>query len=224
MDNFHYNAAFMRNKSLHAGIPMWNYIWLEANGRGHGVGFYRWQLFVSAAYGSRGIMQWSLSPCANTHACGPKDRWAPFPCLLDKHGQPFKPVFNMARAEHHRMLAMGPRLIQMKSLDVQRLKPAHGAPPIVRFNSSSPLRSISMGAWLLGHFQSPHGDCVMVVNDDPIETKFPSIDLGSAAAVREVDQETGALVSVEDEAPDVAGFQLYFLGGGGRLFCWGSSV
>ena len=41
MDNFHYNAGFMRNKSLHAGIPMWNYIWLESNGHGHGAGFYR---------------------------------------------------------------------------------------------------------------------------------------------------------------------------------------
>lgn len=62
MDNFHYNAAFMRNKSKAAGIPVWNYIWLAANGRGHGVGFYRWQLWVSVAYGSRGVMQWSLSP------------------------------------------------------------------------------------------------------------------------------------------------------------------
>ena len=26
MDLFHYNAAIMRNKSLAAGIPMWNYV------------------------------------------------------------------------------------------------------------------------------------------------------------------------------------------------------
>jgi hypothetical protein len=223
MDNLHYNAGFMRNKSLHAGIPLWNYIWLEANGRGHGAGFYRWQLFVSAAYGSRGIMQWSLSPCGNIHACGPKDRWAPFPCLLDKHGQLFKPVASMARAEHRRLLAMGPLLIQMDSLQVQRHKPSRAA-PIIRV-AGMPLRSITGGAWLLGHFRSPRqGECVMVVNDDPINTAFPSIDLGAAAAVREVDQESGALVAVEDEAPDVAGFQLFWDEGGGRLFCWGNST
>ena len=31
-DNMHYNLAFHRNKSLAAGIPMWNYIWLSSNG------------------------------------------------------------------------------------------------------------------------------------------------------------------------------------------------
>ena len=78
-------------------------------------------------------------------------------------------------------------------------------------------------AWLLGHFRSPqHGECVMVVNDDPVNTAFPTIDLGAAAVVREVDQESGALLTVVDEAPDVAGFQLFWDEGGGRLFCWGS--
>jgi len=220
MDNFHYNGAFMRNKSLHAGIPMWNYIWLESNGFGHGPGFYRWQLFVSAAYGSRGIMQWSVSPCGNIHACGPKDRWAPYPCLLDKHGQLFKPVANMARREHHRILALGPLLLQMDSLQVQRYK-HNSSTPIIKPPAGMPLQSITGGAWLLGHFRSPqHGECVMVVNDDPVNTAFPTVNLGLAAAVREADQESGALVAVADEAPDVAGFQLFWDEGGGRLFCW----
>jgi hypothetical protein len=227
MDNFHYNAAFMRNKSLHAGIPLWNYIWLEANGRGHGAGFYRWQLFVSAAYGSRGIMQWSLSPCGRIRECGPKDRWAPFPCLLDKHGQLFKPVASMAVREHRRLVAMGPLLIRMDSLQVQRHKHSRTT-PVIKV-AGMPLQSISGGAWLLGHFRSPqHGECVMIVNDDPINTAFPSINLGDgggggrAAVVHEVDQESGSLVTVVDEAPDVAGFQLFWDEGGGRLFCWGN--
>ena len=55
-------------------------------------------------------MQWSVSPCGNIHACGPKDRWAPYPCLLDKHGAPFKPVYNMARTEHNKLVALGPLL------------------------------------------------------------------------------------------------------------------
>ena len=50
MDTFHYNLDLMRNKSLGAGIPLWTYIWLSSNGRGHGVGFYRWQLFISAGF------------------------------------------------------------------------------------------------------------------------------------------------------------------------------
>ena len=89
-----------------------------------------------------------------------------------------------------------------------------------------PLRSISTGAWLLGHFRRSTGggsDCVMVVNDDPSNTAFPSIDLGAGA--REVSQETGALEAapVANEAPDVAGFHLFFAEGSARLFCWSNS-
>ena len=218
----------MRNKSLAAKIPLWTYIWLNSNGRGHGAGFYRWQLFIAAAHGARGIMQWSLSPCANIHACGPKDRWAPYPCLLDKHGNQFKPVADMARVEHEKLLALGPVLLEMSSVRVLRITEQHGEKPIMVVEGM-PLRSISTGAWLLGHFRRSNsgggggGDCVMVVNDDPSNTAFPSIDLGVGA--REVSQETGALepAPVANEAPDVAGFHLFFAEGSARLFCWSNS-
>ena len=56
---------------------------------------------------------------------------------------------------------------------------------------------------------------------------FPAIDLGAPAggsvAVREVDQESGELVPVSTEAPDVAGFHLFFFEGDGRLFCWNTT-
>lgn len=42
-------------------------------------------------------------------------------------------------------------------------------------------------------------------------------------AVREVDQESGELVPVSTEAPDVAGFHLFFFEGDGRLFCWNTT-
>jgi hypothetical protein len=215
----------MRNKSLAAKIPLWTYIWLNSNGRGHGAGFYRWQLFIAAAHGARGIMQWSLSPCGNIHACGPKDRWAPYPCLLDKHGNQFKPVADMARVEHEKILALGPLLLEMSSVQVLRITEQHGEKPITVVEGM-PLRSISTGAWLLGHFRRSTGggsDCVMVVNDDPSNTAFPSIDLGAGA--REVSQETGALEAapVANEAPDVAGFHLFFAEGSARLFCWSNS-
>ena len=65
-------------------------------------------------------------------------------------------------------------------------------------------------------------ECVLIVNDDPINTVFPSVNLGvgGGVTVQEVDQTTGGLVDVDDDAPDVAGFQLYFLEGEGRMFCW----
>ena len=215
----------MRNKSQAAKIPLWTYIWLNSNGRGHGAGFYRWQLFIAAAHGARGIMQWSLSPCANTHACGPKDRWAPYPCLLDKHGNAFPPVADMARVEHFKLLNLSKVLFEMSSVQVLRTVPHAGEKPITVV-AGMPLRSISAGSWLLGHFRhnSGGGDCVMVVNDDPSGTAFPSIDLGAGA--REVSQETGALevASVANDAPDVAGFHLFFTEGSARLFCYSNSA
>ena len=121
-----------------------------------------------------------------------------------------------------------------------------------------PLRSISPGAWLLGHFRrnGGGGDCVMVVNDDPSSTAFPSLDLSAGAhlvsyqdchivllltfpivpglphvvahtaGAREVSQETGELgaVAVPNDAPDVAGFHLFFAEGSARLFCWSNST
>ena len=206
MDNMHYNLALHRNKSLAHGIPMWNYVWLSSNGRGHGAGFYRWQLWASVAYGTKGLMQWSISPCGNIHACGPRDRWAPYPCLLDKHGAPFKPVYNMAKAEHDKLVVLGPLLLSLTSQSVLRLAPSRTT-PIVELQGM-PLKSISSGAWVIGHLNRTAGltqgagagfnDCVAVVNDDPINTGFPSIDLGPQGALvaREVDQATGELVSV----------------------------
>ena len=234
MDNMHYNLAVHRNKSLAAGIPMWNYIWLSSNGHGHGAGFYRWQVWASVAYGTKGIMQWSVSPCGNIHACGPKDRWAPYPCLLDKHGAPFKPVYNMARAEHNKLVALGPLLLSLTSQSVVRLAPAR-ATPVVRLEGM-PLKSISTGSWVIGHLNrtaahqhggSAFNDCVVVANDDPINTGFPAIDLGPSTGglvAKEVDQETGELVPVTNDAPDVAGFHLWFQEGGARIFCWGPNT
>ena len=64
----------------------------------------------------------------------------------------------------------------------------------------------------------------MVVTGALVDTAFPRVNVGAAVAVGEVDQESGALVAVADEAPDVAGFQLLWDEGGGRLFCWGNST
>ena len=131
-----------------------------------------------------------------------------------------------------------PLLISLKSQSVIRLAPSR-ATPIVQV-VGMPLKSISTGNWVLGHLNrtagaatSPAGagaaasstfnDCVVVTNDDPINTQFPSIDLGASAtvAVMEVDQETGELVPVTNDAPDVAGFHLWFEEGGARVFCYG---
>ena len=117
----------------------------------------------------------------------------------------------------------------MSSVQVLRITEQHGEKPIAVVEGM-PLRSISTGAWLLGHFRRSGGggggggDCVMVVNDDPSTTAFPSIDLGAGA--HEVSQETGALEAapVANEAPDVAGFHLFFAEGSARLFCYSNST
>ena len=84
---------------------------------------------------------------------------------------------------------------------------------------------------MLGHFIPEAGtaaaaqytDCVMVVNDDPVRTRFALLDFGGVngtAAVREVDESTGELIVLVNDAPDVAGFSLFFMEGASRLFCW----
>jgi len=241
MWEYHQNLAFIRNKSLHAGIPFWNYVWMSANGNGVGAAFYRWELFVAATYGSKGLLQWSLQPCANPRDCGPKSRWVPYPTIMDKYGKAFPPVFDMVRAEHKPWKWLGPKLLEMESLNVSGPWPHHW--PFVI--TGMPIRSISSGCanWLVGHFRTSskvlksrtkkdlasstaaYDDCVMVVNGDPLSTHFATLDLGPAGpgAVREVSQSDGQLVPLVDAAPDVPGFQLFFLEGAGRLLCWSNS-
>ena len=79
-------------------------------------------------------MQWSISPCADTHNCGPKARWAPYPCFLDKHGNPFKPVYNYAKVEHAKFAVIGPLLLQLKSSNVLRIVPSRANPPVIRLD------------------------------------------------------------------------------------------
>jgi hypothetical protein len=241
LDMWHLNLEYLHNKSVQAGVPFWNYVWMSTNGWGLSQGFYRWQLFTSVAYGSKGLLQWSLSPCRSRHDCSSKSRWSPYPSLFDKYGHTFKPIFDMVQAEHKPFAIFGPLLMQMELLTVVRTKSARPAAvagmPVVRISGPEG------GPWLLGHFKDgsktnrsvaqtggqpydtgAYGDCVMVVNDDPTMSRFASIDLVNASLVREVSATDGALVPLTDDAPDVPGFQLFFLEGAGRLLCWSNTT
>jgi hypothetical protein len=184
---------------------------------------------------------WGVFTCVRHHLTGihlnpVKSLKAPYPCLLDKFGAPFKPVYNMARIEHNKLVVLGPLLLSLKSQSVIRLAPSRTTPIVLLVGM--PLKSISTGPWVVGHLNrtatdpadggaaSTFNDCVVVTNDDPINTQFPSIDLGATptVAVKEVDQDTGELVPVTNDAPDVAGFHLWFEEGGARVFCWGAAV
>lgn len=165
-------------------------IWLNSNGIGNSRGFYRWELFVAATYGCKAMMQWSISPCGDVRNCGPKARWAPFPCLLDMHGNPFNPVFNMAQAEHAKIAVLGPILLGMESKTVVRTVPSRNP---TAFPAGTPLRSIGPGGWVVGLFvpkpgfvrdggsddgvPDGYGDCIMITNDNPTRSFFAAVDL-----------------------------------------------
>merc|ERR1712176_218352 len=167
LDMWHLNLQYLHNKSVKAGIPFWNYVWMSTNGWGLSQGFYRWQLFTSVTYGSKGTLQWSLSPCRSERDCSSRSRWVPYPSLFDKYGHTFKPIFDMVQTEHKPFAILGPLLMQMELRAVvrtesQRLETVAGMPVL---SISGP----EGGPWLLGHFQlgsstsGAYSDCVMVV-------------------------------------------------------------
>jgi hypothetical protein len=210
-DGYCQNLEVMREQSLAAGVPFWNFF----NAMPFGPhtdpteAQLRWQINASLAYGAKGVMYF----CYWTPA------GAEFPkggAILRRDGTRTR-HYDEARRLNARLKQLGPTLMQLTSTGVYRVRPKDDPAGVLK---GSPIRSLTPGDYLVGAFRHADGRrAVLLQNYQFAYSAWPTVEFDAlAATVLEVSPVTGKAAPVADASPDMPGLQLPLDAGDARLF------
>ncbi len=205
------NLAAMREASLEAGIPFWNFF----NTMPFGPHFdpteaqLRWQIYSSLAYGAKGVLYF----CYWTPRGG---EFAKGGAIITAEGIRTR-HYDQARRINAELKALGPTLLALTSTGVRRLPRGEPSAPLLE---GSAVASITDGDYLIGEFIHADGRRAVLLNNyDFAYTSWPTVEFAAPLAeVREVDRTTGGERPVLDDSPDMEGLQASLDAGEGRLF------
>jgi len=205
------NLASMREVSLEAGIPFWNFF----NTMPFGPHFdttesqLRWQIYSSLAYGAKGVL----------YFCYWTPRGGEFPkggAIITAEGRRTR-HYDQARRINAELKAMGPTLMALTSTGVRRIQRGDDVAALL---TGSPIASITDGEYLIGEFTHVDGRRAVPLNNyDFAYTSWPTVEfVAPLEQVTEVDRVTGEERAVIDDSPDTDGLQVSLDAGEGRLF------
>lgn len=216
------NLAVMREQSLRAGIPFWNFF----NTMPYGPhtdpteSQMRWQVYTSLAYGAKGLLYF----CYWTPGGGEFPKGG---AILHQDGRPSR-HYDQAKRINTAVKNFGPTLMQLTSTRVIRIAPDTNVAVAL---DGSPIKNIARADvdpphdYLIGVFKHKDGrDAVLLTNYRFAYTAWPTVEFTSPVDhVREIDPATGLEISVIDDSPAMEGIQLSLDSGGGRLFLMSSA-
>ncbi len=213
-DGYCGNVAVMREHSLRAGIPFWNFfnVMPFAFHTDPTTDQLRWQMYASITYGAKGLMYF----CYWTPG-GPKGG-----AIIAQDGRKTRHWWQ-AKLLNAEIKALGPTLMQLTSNKVTRVKPGEEADlsgtGLVRLWRAEPGADPELDL-LVGAFDHADGHrAVMLMNYRYAFTAWPSVEFDVPVdQVLEVDKRTGEAQPVIDDSPDLEGLQLSLDAGEGRLF------
>lgn len=219
-DNYCANLAVMREQSLKAGIPYWNFF----NTMPYGVQTdptedqLRWQIYTTLAYGAKGIMYF----CYYTPGGGEFPKGG---AILLRDGR-LSRHYDQAKRINARVANLGRTLMRLTSTGVLRLRPDDDPAAVL---AGAPIRNVSRADYdppldlLVGVFKHEDGRRAVMLNNYAFAyTAWPTVEFdGDAGSIREVSQETGLEQPVVDDSPDLDGLQVSLDAGEGRLFLMG---
>ncbi len=212
------NLAVMRNHSLKANIPFWNYF----NTMPYGdhtdptESQLRWQINSSLVYGAKGVLYF----CYFT-----PQGWE-FPrggAIIDVNGRKTR-HYAQAQRINAELKNLGPTLMQLTSKDITRVTGMEAAgealakTPVKKivntYTKSTPLDL------QIGTFTNTDGSAAAIIhNYSYTHTAWITIEFNSDhAKVVELDKTTGKEVPLYDESPAMPGLQISFDSGDARLF------
>jgi hypothetical protein len=205
------NLAAMREVSLDAGIPFWNFF----NTMPFGPHFdpteamLRWQIYSSLAYGAKGVLYFCY--------------WTPqgheFPkggAIITSDGRRTR-HYDQARRINREIKSMGPALMRLTSTGVRRLARGQDYGPLLEGSS---IASITDGEYLIGEFVHQDGRRAVLLNNyDYAFTSWPTVTFDAPLErITEVAKTGHGEVPVRDDSPDMEGLQVSLDAGEGRLF------
>lgn len=235
--NYLINLAEVRNTSLSAGKPFWNYFGVGAyfhKGRTHidaTEAEMRWQISMSLTFGARGLLYFYWTQ--NVHKVakdGPE-----WPGIVSGDGDADRPTEHYYQAQrlNAAVMALAPTLMSLRSVAAIVLRATDTkwddeGHPVLR-DSGCSLRNISRADVVVGCFvRSPPvsgwSRAVMLSNYYADATQWPTIQLDvNVSTVMELDQRSGLAVPLVDEVAGLPGMQLGLLAGGRRLLLMGGA-
>lgn len=213
-DKYCQNLAVMRQASLAAGIPFWNFF----NTMPYGPhtdpteAQLRWQIYASVAYGARGVM----------YFCYWTPRGDEFPkggAILTAAGRRTR-HYDEAKRLNAALKQLGPTLMCLTSTRVQRVTRLAGDPSPAGNLEGSSIRAVTEGDFLIGSFRHSDGRrAVLIMNHEFAYSAWPTVEFDAdPSQVLEVSPKTGRAERVRDDSPDMPGLQISLDAGEGRLF------
>jgi len=215
--NYFYNWALIRRYSLQAGIPSWAYIQsAEFGGSGTGISYrrspnaaeIRWQINVSLAYGAKGVQYFTY--------------WTPISTgfvesLVSRDGV-LTPLYTYAKRANNRLKVVGKVLLPLTSESVVHANENPLPKGARAFKADGYIKSVSGSSVILGRFRDPAGGTeryLLVTNRSFANAAQTVLSLsGSVSKVLELDNQTGAFVSVAQQGS----IPLSIAPGGARLY------
>jgi hypothetical protein len=216
-DGYCSNLAVMREESLRAGIPFWNFFNTMPFGphTDPTQDQLRWQIYASLSYGAKGVL----------YFCYYTPRSGEFPkggAIIAADERPTR-HYEQARRLNAELKQLGPTLMQLTSTRVVRVKPDSATSSVLQ---GGPIRNLTRAEYdpkpdyLVGEFRHKDGRrAVLLQNYQFAYTAWPTVEFDAPAeSVVEVDKATGREKPVEDDSPDAKGLQISLDAGEGRLF------
>lgn len=216
-DSYCNNLAVMREQSLAAGIPFWNFF----NTMPYGPhtdpteSQLRWQVYASLAYGAKGVLYF----CYFTPQ---GDEFPKGGAIIAADGTKTR-HYGHAQRLNAELRALAPTLMQLTSTGVYRVTPTDTPAEALKGSGILDLKRDRVdppGDYLVGAFRHKDGRrAVLLQNYRFAYSAWPTVVFDAPLeSVREVSKETGKEAPVRDESPNMPGLQLSLGDSEGRLF------
>jgi hypothetical protein len=211
------NLSVLRNESLRAGIPFWNFF----NTMPYGPqtdpteAQLRWQIYASVAYGAKGVLYF----CYYTPGGGEFPKGV---AIITRDGRKTQ-HYEQAKRLNAELKRLGPTLMKLTSTRTVRIEPDTDIPSVL---AGGPIKNLGKSSedpkpdYLIGEFIHKDGRrAVLLQNYHFAYTAWPTVDFdASADKVVEIDKVSGREISVHDDSPNIEGIQISLDAGEGRLF------
>lgn len=216
------NLETMRKYSVAAGVPFWNFFHcMPFNDRLDPTeAQIRWQINTSLAYGAKGVLYFCYwTPGKGAGGAGEFPRGG---AILTAEGRRTR-HYDEAKRINAELKKIGPFLMQLTSVDVYRLKSTDKGPttrPGALVKSMARVGGDPENEFIVGSLKHADGRRVaIVVNHNHSYTGWATVAFDVPSTdVKELSRETGELVDLVDDSPELKGVQLSFGAGDARVF------
>jgi len=211
------NLEVMRKYSLQHGVPFWNFFNCMPFGP-HAdptEAQLRWQIYTSVAYGAKGVLYFCYyTPFSHEFPKGG--------AIIARDGRRTR-HYGEAQRINAALKNLGPTLMKLTSTAVYRVTPEDQPAEAL---AGSGVRGLDRADhdpkhdFLAGAFRHEDGRRALLLNNYRHDfAAWPTVVFDcDPGDIREVCKETGEEAPVRDDSPDLAGLQLSFDAGEGRLF------